>query len=94
MRLARGQRACCERTREPRDARAERPRDGGLVLRQRRVPRSREVRGAVWRTARARLEQRRLRVRHADDQHAVMQQRQLHAEQRAFLAAVCATSST
>ena len=46
------------------------------------------VRRAVRRAARARLEEGRLGVRHADDQHAVMQQRQLHAEQRALLSAM------
>ena len=48
----------------------------------------REVRGAIRGAACSRLEQCRLRVRHADDEHAVMEQRQLHAEQRAFLSAV------
>ena len=53
-----------------------------------RCPGRRNVRRAVRRATRACLEQRAFCVRHSDDQHAVMQQRQHHAEQSGLLAAV------
>jgi DnaA family protein len=77
-----------ERRRQARDSRAERFGNLCFILGQRGIPGCGEMGRSVGRAAGASVEQRALGVGNANDEHAVMQQRQHHAQQRAFLAAV------